>query len=126
MCERPWWQARRVSKVVVLRSRGMHVLIWVGVVASIVGFTAATVSGPGPNPGLADYVGMAVFGAAVTLLFLRATRMRVELADGGVTVYRLFTTRRVTWQDISDVRVDYYGLHIVCRDGAVVSAGSMG
>ena len=115
-----------MSKPVVLRSHGIYVLNWLGVAGLIVGFAAVAVSGPGPNPGLVDYVGVAVFGAVVALLFLRATRMRVELADSGVTVYRLLTTQQVAWEDISDVRVDYFGLHIVCRSGVVVSAGSMG
>lgn len=115
-----------MSETVVLRSRGIYGIAWACVVASIVVFPALAVTEPGPDPQPSDYVVLAIYGAACALLSLRATRMRVELADSDITVYRLFRTFRVPWQDVEDIAVDYHGLHIICRTGKVLTAGSLG
>lgn len=106
----------------VLRSDALVNCCWVAVVAWIVltpilAFTA---------PDLGSAIAIGVIGLVSALGFYRGTRMRVEMTDDGLEVHKLFGTEFVAWQDISDVTVDYGGLHIEQDDGQVVTAGSMG
>jgi Bacterial PH domain len=115
-----------VCERTVLRAWFVVALCWVGAIGSLVAFGAIAISGPGPNPGPIDYLTTIAFGVISSLLFLRATRMRVEVDDHGVTVCRIFTTVSIPWDELADVSVDYGGLRLMRSDGTVVTAGSMG
>ena len=116
----------RVSDRIVLRSRWLVAFCWIAAVGFLVLSGAVTASGPGPDPGPIDYIGTAAFGIVVSLVFLRAARMRVELDDRGITVFGLFTTKFLPWSELAGVSADYGGLRLIRTDGTVVTAGSMG
>jgi hypothetical protein len=115
-----------MSEPVVLRSCALFYASWVAAIGVGLLFGATTIGGPGPDPRVDDYIASAALGLPFMLGFYRATRLRLELTDDGVTMFRLFTTTRVAWLDISDISVDYYGLHVRRTDGAVVTAGFLG
>jgi hypothetical protein len=110
----------------VLRSRPIVLFCWMFGVGMIAAFLAVAASGPGPDPGPADYVVTLVVGAVLSLPFLRATRMKVVLNDQGVTVFRILSTESIPWSELSDVSVDYGGLRLLRVDHQVVTAASMG
>jgi Bacterial PH domain len=109
----------------VLRPRSLVAFCWIAAVGCLAVFGAIALSGPGPDSGPIDYIGTAAFGIIASLVFLRATRVRVELDDRGITVFRVFTTEFLLWSDLADVSADYGGLRLVRNDGHVVTAGSM-
>jgi hypothetical protein len=115
-----------VSDRIVLRPRWLVAFCWLAAVGFLALSGAVTASGPGPDPGPIDYIGTAAFGIVVSLVFLRAARMRVELDDRGVTVFGLFTTKFLPWSELAGVSADYGGLRLVRTDGNVVTAGTMG
>jgi hypothetical protein len=106
----------------VLRNEALVNGCWLGLVVSIVltPILAAT------SPDLGAMIALGVIGVVSALGFYRGTRVRVEMTEKGLDVHKLFGTERVVWHDVSDVSVDYYGLHIKRVDGQVVTAGSMG
>ena len=73
-----------------------------------------------------DFAALITFGLVAAAFFLRGTPARIELSNTGLDVYTLFTTRCVARADVSEVSVDYGGLHIVLRDGGVVTVATMG
>ena len=107
------------------RSIPLTVFTWLAAAASILGFGSTAVSGPGPDPGPVDYVGTVLFGVVMAVGFVRGTRMRIEVAEDGVTVFNYLSTRRVAWGDIVIVTVDYYGLRLALADGEVVTASGL-
>ena len=108
-----------------LRNRGIYAVNWAATIGALVAGIAIVIAGPTPE-GQGGYLGAAAIFLAWALGSWRATRMRVELSDAGVTVYKLGSTSNVAWLNISNVTADYTGLHIVRKDGDVVTAGSMG
>jgi hypothetical protein len=106
----------------VLRNEALVNGCWFGLVVSIVltPILAAT------SPDLGSIIAIGAIGVVSAQGFYRGTRMRVEMTEAGLDVHKLFGTERVMWHDVSDVSVDYYGLHIKRVDGQVVTAGSMG
>lgn len=115
-----------LSDRVVLRPISIVVFCSLAAVVSLVGFIALGASGPGPDPSVGDYIGPADFGVALFVLFARATRMRAQLDDVGVTVFGYFTTRLVSWSQLADVSADYGGLRLWCTNGDVVTVATMG
>ena len=99
---------------------------WVVGVGLFLMFGFVALSGPGPDPGLSDYVVTMVFGVVGALALFRATRMRMELDDDGATVVGYFRTRRIAWKDVARVEVDYRGLRLVATDGRVLTAVCLG
>ncbi len=57
--------------------------------------------------------------------FVRGTRMRIEIADDGVTVFNYIGTRRVAWTEITEVTADYYGLRLLLANGQIVTASGL-
>jgi Bacterial PH domain len=106
----------------VLRNEALVNGCWFAVLASIV--LTPTLAFTAPDLGATIAIG--VIGLMSALGFYRATRMRVEMTDDGLDVYKLFGTERVAWKDISGVSVVYGGLRIERNDGQVVTVGSMG
>jgi hypothetical protein len=115
-----------VAEPIILRARWLVAACWIAAVVFLLLFVAIAVAGSGPDPGPVDYLGTVTLGVIVSLVCLRATRMRVELNDRGITVFHWFTTEFVPWVDVADVSVDYGGLQLIRTDGDVVTAGSMG
>ena len=109
-----------------MRSRPLIAFCWCASAYLLISFTGLAISGPGPNPGPIDYIGTAIFGLVLSLGFLRATRMRIELSDRGVTVFGFVRTTFMPWSELADVSADYGGLRLVRIDGVVVTAGSLG
>lgn len=107
------------------RSTILVAFMWLAAAGSIVIFGATAFSGPGPDPGPVDYVGTLLFGVVMAAGFLRGTRMRIEVAQDGVTVFNYLSTRRVAWEDVVDVTADYYGLRLVLANGEVVTASGI-
>jgi len=117
-----------VSGPVVLRNRLLVSFCWVAGVCSILGFAAVALTSPvppGTNP-VGGYIAVGAMGLVSGGSFLRAARMRIELADPGITVFHVFTTDDIRWADVAHVSVDYYGLRIERSDGSIVLAGSLG
>jgi hypothetical protein len=120
------WQNLGVTgEIQVLRNRGLYVLNRAVAVGALATCVVILIAGPTPE-GQGGYLGAAATCLAWALASWQATRMRVELSDAGVTVYKFGSTAHVAWLNVSEVRADYGGLHIVRQDGAVVTAGSMG
>jgi hypothetical protein len=111
---------------IVLRSRVLIAFCWGAAVGFFALFTATALSGPGPEPGPIDYIGTFVFGCLISLGFLRATRLRVEIEDRGITVFHLMRTQSVSWSELGSVSVDYHGLRLARTDGSVVTVGHLG
>jgi hypothetical protein len=113
------------TQPVVIRSKGFHLFTWLCAGALLV-WCAVVALRPQPDGGPADYVGLAVIGSVGILGFLRATRMRLELSDAGVRMFRFFDTPFVQWAEISDAKVSYFGLTIVRIDGTKVRTAALG
>ena len=109
-----------------LRSDGVRLLLRMCTACSAVAWTAVLVAGPGPDPGLGDYIFAALFGVVMSLAFFRGTRMRIELTEAGVRLYRYWDTRFVPWGEIRDVAVGYSGLSIIRKDGTSVATVALG
>jgi hypothetical protein len=113
------------ARPIVLRNKPLYWSNWFAALASIALFVAGVAAPPGEQT-LGDQLafGLVTLGAAA--VFVRVTRMRLELTDPGVTVYKLLSTETVPWEDIADVTTDRSGLHIRTAGGSVVTAGTMG
>lgn len=80
----------------------------------------------GSDTDLSDHIGTSIYFGIGALGFARASRMRVELSDDGLTVFKLFTTKFVSWSDLASVSADYHGMRLLRTDGVTVTAGSLG
>jgi hypothetical protein len=125
--EHPIVQSWRVESATrTIRARFYIALLWFSSITTPVALVAVAIAGPGPHPGSLDRIGAVAFGVAGGALFVRGTRMRLELDDAGITIYGYFLTRKVRWSDIAAVRADYGGLRVVTKDGEIVTAVSLG
>ena len=86
----------------------------------------SAVQGPGPDPGPEDYVGMVIFGMLSFAGFWRASRMRLEASDTGVTVYGYFSDASASWSRIQGFEVSYNGLYVICSDDRYIRATGLG
>lgn len=107
------------------RSTPLVAFLLLAAVGSILGFGVTAASGPGPDPGPLDYIGTALYGIAFAAGFLRGTRMRVEVAEEGITIFNYLSTRRAAWEEIVAVTADYYGLRVVLANHEVITASGL-
>jgi hypothetical protein len=89
-------------------------LIWTAVV------------GAGPEPQLLDHVGPALLAPLFAAPFWRASRMRLETSDEGVRVVGFVSDHFARWEDIEEIALDYFGLHVIGRDGTRLTAAMLG
>ena len=109
-----------------IRARWLRPACWTIAVASLIVFGIATANGPGPHPGLLDYVGTAASGVIFALAFLRGARLRIEVDQSGITIFNFWKTRVVQWDEIAECRADYYGIKILQADGTTTTASAIG
>src|SRR5262245_2870183 len=112
------------ARPTILRNRPLYWSAWLAVAASIA-LLAASIA-VRPDQALADHIALAALALGAAAVFLRATRLRVELTGRGATVHKLLSSRTIPWYDVEDVTADRLGLHIRATDGTVVTAASMG
>ena len=75
-----------------------------------------------PPEGILDRYYAVAQGLILAASALRATRLRIELDEDGVTAFNFFSTMRISWTEIVDVRATYFGLAIALADGRTLTA----
>jgi len=114
-----------MTRPVVLRNQVLRVFSWLAAVGVTAGTAAIVLDGPPDSDYVSWLLALAIF-LLITVSLWRATRLRIELTDDGVTAHKLFGRQHLAWQDVGDVSVDEFGLRIMRTDGGVVTVGSMG
>jgi hypothetical protein len=108
----------------VLRNGKLIVACWVAVIVALVGTPIQIATTP--HRTVDTYVALGVIGFGSAAGFCRATRLRIEMSESGLDVYKFFRTVHVPWRDVVGASADYYGLHIRLASGRTVTAASMG
>ena len=109
-----------------LRDRKLLIAVWLttwGAVALSLGMLIAT---PFHTKPYGNTLGAAAFAALSVPLFARGRRIRVDVADAGITVVGYFSQRSIAWSELLDVRVGYGGMWLTLQNGAKVRVPGMG
>lgn len=106
--------------------RGFPFLMKALAVSFFVFLVWTAIDGAGPEPPLIDHVGPALMAPLFAAPFWRASRMRLEASDEGVRVVGLLSDHRAGWGDIDAIVLDYFGMHLIGRDGSQMTAVMLG